>query len=364
MARGKFLLAKSAARRHLLMQDTRYGKLLNYFKRFGFMAGFKALLATKTDSGQSIDWTEMTEDDLMEGDVTIHVMHSTLNYKDGLAITGKAPIIRRWPMIPGVDLAGEVVASKSSEFNAGDKVTANGWGLGETHYGGYAGMARVEAGWVVSIPKQFNTSDAMAIGTAGYTAMLCVMALEQHGVKPGDGPVLVTGASGGVGSVAVAILSKLGYEVVASTGRTEEEDYLKYLGAAEVVDRNEFSGKAPMLGKERWVGAIDSVGSTTLANILSQTKYYGTVAACGLAQGADLPTNVMPFILRGITLQGVDSVRAPKERRMEAWKRLAKDLDIGKLRAMAVAHPLEDVLELAPQIVEGKVRGRVVFSVG
>lgn len=327
------------------------------------MAGFSALLATKTDAGQSIDWAELTEDDLMQGDVTIRVTHSTLNYKDGLAITGKAPVIRRWPMIPGVDLAGEVESSKSAEFKAGDRVTVNGWGMGETHLGGYAGKARVPSGWVVPIPKQFNNSDAMAIGTAGYTAMLCVMTLEDNGLKPKDGPIIVTGASGGVGSVAIAILSKLGYEVVASTGRTEEEEYLQYLGASEVIDRNEFSGKVPMLGKERWAGAVDSVGSTTLANILAQTKYYGTVAACGLAQGADLPANVMPFILRGITLQGVDSVMAPKERRIEAWKRLAKDLDIGKLRAMAVAHPLDDVLELAPQIIKGQVRGRVVFSV-
>ncbi len=328
------------------------------------MAGFKALLATKSDEGQSVDWVELTEDDLMEGDVTIRVTHSTLNYKDGLAITGKAPIIRHWPMIPGVDLAGVVETSKSSEFKAGDNVTVNGWGLSETHYGGYAEKARVKAEWVVPIPKQFNSSDAMAIGTAGYTAMLCVLALEEHNVKPNSGPVLVTGASGGVGSVAIAVLSKLGYEVVASTGRTEEEDYLKYLGASEIIDRTEFSGKPSMLGKERWAGAVDSVGSSTLANILSQTKYYGAVAACGLAQGPDLPASVMPFILRGITLQGVESIMAPKERRIQAWTRLAKDLEVGKLRAMAVAHPLEDVLELAPQIVEGKVRGRVVFTVG
>jgi len=325
--------------------------------------GFKALLATKTDAGQSVDWTELNENDLLEGDVTIAVTHSTLNYKDGLAITGSAPVVRRWPMIPGVDLAGEVVKSKSSKIKKGEQVTVNGWGMGETHYGGYAEMARVPAEWVIPIPKQFNNSDAMAIGTAGYTAMLCVMALENNGVKPADGPIIVTGASGGVGSVAIAILSRLGYDVVASTGRTEEEDYLKYLGASEVIDRNELSGKASMLGKERWAGAVDSVGSTTLANIISSTKYYGTVAACGLAQGADLPTNVMPFILRGITLQGVDSVMAPRERRLEAWKRMAKELDIGKLRAMAVAHPLDDVLELAPQIIKGQVRGRVVFSV-
>jgi acrylyl-CoA reductase (NADPH) len=292
------------------------------------------------------------------------VSHSTLNYKDGLAITGKAPIFRRWPMIPGIDLAGVVESSGSSDYKPGDEVVVNGWGLGETHYGGYAEKARVDSGWLVPLPKQFKCADAMAIGTAGYTAMLCVLALEEHDVKPGNGPILVTGASGGVGSVAIALLSKLGYEVVASTGRTEEEEYLKYLGASEVIDRSEFSGKPSMLGKERWAGAIDSVGSSTLANVLSQTKYYGAVAACGLAQGVDLPSSVMPFILRGITLQGVDSVMAPKERRLEAWGRLAKTLDIGKLRAMAVAHPLEDVLELAPLIVEGKVRGRVVFNVG
>lgn len=328
------------------------------------MAGFKALLATKTDGGQSVDWVELTEDDLMDGDVTIKVTHSTLNYKDGLAITGKAPVIRRWPMIPGVDLAGVVESSSSPDYKPGDKVVVNGWQLGETHYGGYAEKARVKSGWLVPLPKQFNCSDAMAIGTAGYTAMLCVMALEEHDVKPGGGPVLVTGASGGVGGVAIALLSKLGYEVAVSTGRTEEEEYLKYLGASEVIDRSEFSGKPAMLGKERWAGAIDSVGSSTLANVLSQTKFGGCVAACGLAQGTDLPTTVMPFILRGITLQGVQSVMTPKARRVEAWERLAKNLDIGKLRAMAVAHPLEDVLELAPQIVEGKVRGRVVFNIG
>jgi len=328
------------------------------------MAGFKALLATKTDQGQSVDWVELTEDDLMEGNVTIRVTHTTLNYKDGLAVTGKARIIRRWPMIPGIDLAGVVESSDSSDYKPGDEVLVNGWQLGETHYGGYAEKARVDAGWLVPVPKQFNCSDAMAIGTAGYTAMLCVLALEEHHVKPGNGPVLVTGAAGGVGSVAIALLSKLGYEAVASTGRTEEEEYLKYLGAAEVIDRSEFSGKPSMLGKERWAGAIDSVGSSTLANVLSQMKYSGAVAACGLAQGVDLPASVMPFILRGITLQGVESVMAPKQRRLEAWARLAKDLDIGKLRAMAVAHPLEDVLDLAPQIVEGKVRGRVVFNVG
>ena len=328
------------------------------------MAGFKALLATRTDQGQTVDWVELTEDDLMAGNVTIKVTHTTLNYKDGLAVAGKAPIFRRWPMIPGIDLAGVVEASRCRDYKPGDAVLVNGWRLGETHYGGYAEKARVEDGWLVPVPKQFNCSDAMAIGTAGYTAMLCVLALEENDVKPGDGPVLVTGASGGVGSVAIALLSKLGFEVIASTGRTEEEDYLKYLGAAGVVDRGELSGEPSMLGKERWGGAIDTVGSSTLANVLSQMKYNGAVAACGLAQGTDLPASVMPFILRGITLQGVESVLAPKQRRLDAWKRLAKDLDIGKLRAMAVAHPLEDVLELAPKIVAGKVRGRVVFNVG
>jgi len=328
------------------------------------MASFKALMATKTDQGQAMDWVELTEDELMAGNVTIKVTHSTLNYKDGLAVSGKAPVIRRWPMIPGIDLAGVVETSKCRDYKPGDEVLVNGWQLGETHYGGYAEKARVEDGWLVPLPKQFNCSDAMAIGTAGYTAMLCILALEEHDVKPSNGPVLVTGASGGVGSVAIALLSKLGYEVIASTGRTEEEEYLKYLGAAGVVDRDELSGKPSMLGKERWGGAIDSVGSSTLANVLSQMKYNGAVAACGLAQGTDLPASVMPFILRGITLQGVESVMAPKQRRLEAWKRLAKELDIGKLRAMAVAHPLEDVLELAPKIVAGKVRGRVVFNVG
>ncbi|MCG8559679.1 MAG: oxidoreductase, partial [Hyphomicrobiales bacterium] len=244
-----------------------------------------------------------------------------------------------------------------------DQVLVNGWGLGETHYGGYAERARVKGDWLVPVPSAFSCEDAMAIGTAGYTAMLCVLALEAHDVTPDKGPVVVTGASGGVGSVAIAVLAKLGYEVAASTGRTEEADYLKGLGASEIVDRTEFSGKARPLNRERWAGAVDAVGSTTLANVISQLKYYGCVAACGLAQGPDLPASVMPFILRGVTLQGVESVMAPKAKRMEAWSRLAEDLDIAKLKAMTDVHPLSDVLELAPQIVEGKVRGRVVFAV-
>lgn len=328
------------------------------------MSQFKALMASKDDGGQKIDWEEISESDLMEGDVTVRVTHSTLNYKDGLAVTGKAPIIRQYPMIPGIDFAGIVEASSDPEFKEGDAVLVNGWGLGELHYGGYAEKARVPGSFLVAVPEPFSCEDAMAIGTAGYTAMLCILALEDHHVTPDKGPVLVTGASGGVGSVAVAVLAKLGYEVAASTGRTDEADYLKGLGAAQIIDREEFSGPAKPLGRERWAGAVDAVGSTTLANVISQLKYYGCVAACGLAQGADLPASVMPFILRGVTLQGCESVMAPKERRIQAWDRLARDLDIEKLKAMTDVHPLEDVIELAPKIVAGKIRGRVVFEVG
>lgn len=327
------------------------------------MSRFRALLISKADDGQSVDWTELSEDELMDGDVTVRVTHSTLNYKDGLAVTGTAPIVRSWPMIPGIDLAGVVESSTHPDYKEGDEVLVNGWGLGETHYGGYAERARVKGDWLVPVPPAFSCEDAMAIGTAGYTAMLCVLALEAHDVTPDRGPIVVTGASGGVGSVAIAVLAKLGYEVAASTGRTEEADYLKSLGASEIVDRSEFSGKARPLARERWAGAVDAVGSTTLANVIAQTKYYGCVAACGLAQGPDLPASVMPFILRGITLQGVESVMAPKAKRVEAWSRLAQDLDIAKLKAITDVHPLSEVLELAPQIVAGKVRGRVVFSV-
>jgi acrylyl-CoA reductase (NADPH) len=325
---------------------------------------FKALVISKDDGGQKVDWAEMSEDDLMDGEVTIRVTHSTLNYKDGLAVTGKAPIVRSYPMIPGIDLAGVVESSTSGEYKEGDEVLVNGWGMGELHFGGYAEKARVPASFLVPVPKPFSCQDTMAVGTAGYTAMLCVLALEDHNVTPDKGPVVVTGASGGVGSVAVAVLAKLGYEVVASTGRTSEADYLKELGATEIIDREELSGPAKPLGRERWAGAVDAVGSTTLANVIAQTKYYGCVAACGLAQGPDLPASVMPFILRGVTLQGCESVMAPKEKRVEAWNRLASDLDIAKLNAMTEVHPLADVLDLAPKIVAGQVRGRIVFEVG
>jgi acrylyl-CoA reductase (NADPH) len=328
------------------------------------MERFHALLATKGDTGPSVAWTELGEADLMAGDVDVRVSHSTINYKDGLALTGKSPVIRRWPMVPGIDFAGTVLRSGSPDFKAGDEVVLNGWGLGETHLGGYAQMARVQAGWLVPKPAAFTPAQAMAIGTAGYTAMLCVIALEKAGVTPASGPLLVTGAAGGVGSVAIAVLAKLGYTVTASTGRKEETPYLTALGAREIIDRAELSGPAKALGKERWAGVVDAVGSTTLANALSQTKYGGAVAACGLAQGMDLPASVAPFILRGVTLAGIDSVMAPKPKRLEAWNRLAKDLDRSKLDAMTVTRPLRDVQALAPEILAGKVRGRVVLEVG
>lgn len=328
------------------------------------MDKFHALLATKGDKGPNVAWTEIGEADLMPGDVDVRVSHSTINYKDGLALTGKAPVIRRWPMVPGIDFAGKVVRSGSPDFKPGDEVLLNGWGLGETHLGGYAEMARVKAEWLVAIPPGFTPSQTMAIGTAGYTAMLCVIALEKAGLTPAAGPVLVTGAAGGVGSVAIALLAKLGYTVIASTGRKEEQAYLADLGASEIIDRAELSGPAKPLGKERWAGAVDAVGSHTLANVLSQTKYAGAVAACGLAQGMDLPSSVAPFILRGVTLAGVDSVMAPKAKRIEAWSRLARDMDRAKLDSMTVTRPLLDVLKLAPDILAGKVRGRVVLEIG
>ena len=328
------------------------------------MQRFKALVASKGPSGQSLAWQELGLSDLMEGDVAVRVSHSTVNYKDGLAITGKAPVIRRWPMIPGIDFAGQVVSSSHAEYKAGDAVILNGWGVGETHFGGYAQMARVKGDWLVRMPAQFSAAESMAIGTAGYTAMLCVLALERHGVKPGSGPVLVTGAAGGVGSVAIALLAKLGYQVIASTGRMGEADYLEGLGAAEIMDRAELAQPARPLAKERWAGAVDAVGSHTLANALSMTKYGGTVAACGLAGGMDLATSVAPFILRGVTLAGVDSVMAPKPLRTEAWSRLARDLDKTKLAALTVTRPASDVVALAPDIIAGKVRGRIVLELG
>lgn len=327
------------------------------------MDRFKALLATKSEAGQKVDWAELGEADLHEGDVIVRVSHSTINYKDGLALTGKAPIIRRWPLIPGIDFTGTVESSSHPGFKSGDGVILNGWGLGETHHGGYAQYARVKGDWLVKRPSVFTAAETMAIGTAGYTAMLCILALEAHDVTPAKGPVLVTGAAGGVGSVAVSVLGKLGYHVIASTGRREEEGFLKSLGASEIIDRAELAGPARPLGKERWAGAVDVAGSHTLANALSMTRLHGCVAACGLAQGMDLQSSVAPFILRGVTLAGIDSVMAPLSKRVEAWDRLARDLDRGKLAELTVTHKLGDVLDLAPEIIAGKIRGRIVLEV-
>ena len=324
---------------------------------------FKALLISRDeDKKQSVDWAEMTDDQLMEGDVTVAVEATTVNYKDGLAITGAAPVVRKFPLIPGIDFAGTVISSENPDWNAGDKVVLNGWGVGETHWGAYAGKARVNGDWLVPLPDGMSAREAMAVGTAGYTAMLCILALERHGIDPARGPVVVTGAAGGVGSVAVAVLSKLGYQVVASTGREAEHGYLKDLGAAEIIDRAELSGPAKPLARERWAGGIDAVGSHTLANVLSMTSYGGAVAACGLAQGMDLPTSVAPFILRGVSLLGIDSVMAPKEIRMEAWRRIASDLDRDKLAAMTTVMPFDDVIKAAGDIIGGSVRGRLVIE--
>lgn len=328
------------------------------------MDRFKAFLATKGDHGTKIEWTELGASDLMDGDVTVRVSHTTVNYKDALALTGKAPIIRKWPLIPGIDFAGTVEASSNADFKAGDGVILNGWGVGEGHHGGYAEYARVNGDWLIKRPAEFTPAQAMAIGTAGYTAMLCVLALEAHDVTPVKGPVLVTGASGGVGSVAVAVLAKLGHQVIAATGRPEEESYLKALGAAEIISRAELSGPARALNKERWAGAIDVAGSHTLANVISMTKYGGCVASTGLAQGMDLPGSVAPFILRGITLAGVDSVMAPRHKRELAWSRLARDLDLAKLDAMTSTHPIAEAPAIAADLMAGKVRGRVVLEVG
>jgi acrylyl-CoA reductase (NADPH) len=324
---------------------------------------FRALLLEKSDGGQTGRLAELTDANLMEGDVTVDVSHSTVNYKDGLALTGAAPVVRRWPMIPGIDFAGTVRHSTHAGFAAGDKVILNGWGVGETHLGGFAARARVKGDWLVKMPAAFTPAETMAIGTAGYTAMLAVMALEDHGLTPTSGPVLVTGAAGGVGSVAVALLAKLGFSVIASTGRPEEADYLKSLGVSEIITRADLSGDPRPLNKERWAGAVDSVGSKTLANVLSMTKYGGCVAACGLAAGMDLPSSVAPFILRGVTLAGIDSVMAPKARRERAWARLAADLDKAKLAAMTRAVPLMEAAGLGPDILAGKVRGRIVVDV-
>jgi acrylyl-CoA reductase (NADPH) len=328
------------------------------------MATFKAIVIEKTEAGQTVGLKDFDANDLMDGDVTIAVEWSTVNYKDGLAITGKSPVVRRFPMIPGVDLAGTVEASSHPAWKAGDKVVVNGWGLGETHLGAYAQKARVKGDWLVRLPASMLARDAMAIGTAGYTAMLSVIALERHGLTPSDGAVLVTGAAGGVGSVAVALLAKLGFAVAAATGRPQEADYLKRLGAREIIDRQELEGKPRPLGKERWAAAIDVVGSTTLANVLSMIRYRGAVAACGLAGGIDLPATVAPFILRGVSLLGIDSVMRPLPDRELAWRRLEADLDRTKLAEMTEEIGLAEVIPAGRAILEGKVRGRIVVKIG
>ena len=323
---------------------------------------FKALLLNKADSFsaavQAVDSVN-----LPAGDVTVAVEYSTLNYKDGLAITNKGPVVRNWPMVAGIDGAGTVLESAHPNWKPGDSFIHNGWGVGETHWGCLAEKARLKGDWLVKLPAAFTTRQAMCIGTAGYTAMLCVMALEDHGVQPGDGEVLVTGATGGVGSVAVALLAKLGYKVVAATGKLSEEAYLKSLGATSIIDRAELSQPGKPFQKERWAGVVDAVGSNTLANALAQTRYSGTVAACGLAQGMDLPTTVMPFILRGVTLVGVDSVMAPIALRQRAWSRLAQDLNPTLLESMIEEVPLEAAIDKAHALMDGKVRGRVVVRI-
>lgn len=324
---------------------------------------FKALLATKTDDVISAELADFDETNLMPGNVTVVIDYSTVNYKDAMAISGRASVIQQFPLIPGIDFSGIVETSSHPGFKAGDRVVANGWGLSQTHHGGLAQKARVSGDWLIKLPEVFSTRDAMAIGTAGYTAMLAVLALEHAGLTPDRGEVLVTGASGGGGSIAVALLSSLGYHVIASTGRLEETDYLRGLGAAEVIDRRTLSEPAAPIAKERWVGAIDSVGSYTLANVLAQTRYRGAVAAFGLAQGADLPGSVLPFILRNVTLAGIDSVNAPQDVRLNAWARLARDLDLTKLASTTQTVSLAAVPGLADPVLRGQVRGRTVVDV-
>jgi acrylyl-CoA reductase (NADPH) len=324
---------------------------------------FKAVRIEKADKGTTVALAQFDEAELMEGDVTVRVEWSTVNYKDGLAVTGKAPVVRRFPMIAGIDFAGTVETSTNPNWKPGDKVIGNGWGMGETHLGTYAEKVRVKGDWLVRLPDGMTARDAMAVGTAGYTAMLSVLALEKHGLKPADGPIVVTGAAGGVGSVAIAVLSKLGYHVIASTGRTSEEGYLRGLGASEIIDRNELSGPAKPLAKERWAGGIDSVGSTTLANLLSMTKYRGAIAACGLAAGMDLPSSVAPFILRGVCLLGIDSVMCPIELRKQAWARLATDLDHAKLAEITQEITLDQVIDAGAKVLAGQVRGRIVVKI-
>ena len=327
------------------------------------MGTFRAIRVDKAEKATAVALTQFDEAELMEGDVTVRVEWSALNYKDGLAVTGKAPVVRRFPMIAGIDFAGTVEQSSHPQWKPGDKAICTGWGMGETHLGAYAEKARVKGDWLVRLPAGMSTRDAMAIGTAGFTAMLAVLALEKHGLSPKDGAMVVSGAAGGVGSVATAVLSRLGYHVIASTGRMSEAAYLKGLGAAEVIDRSELSGPAKPLAKERWAGGVDSVGSTTLANILSMTKYRGAIAACGLAAGMDLPSSVAPFILRGVCLLGIDSVMCPIELRKSAWARLASDLDRGKLTEITHEIGLGDVIAAGAKILAGQVRGRIVVKI-
>jgi acrylyl-CoA reductase (NADPH) len=324
---------------------------------------FQAILIEKDEQGYRATQQAIDDSLLPAGDVTVRVAASTLNYKDGLAITGQSPVVRIFPLVPGIDLAGTVESSTHPAWQPGDQVILNGWGVGETHSGGLAERARLKGDWLVPLPAAFTPEQAMAIGTAGYTAMLCVLALERHGVTPDKGEIVVTGAAGGVGSVAVALLARLGYTVVAVTGRASEAPYLKELGASEVLDRSAFNAPGKPLAKERWAGAVDTVGSHTLANVCASTRYGGVVTACGLAGGFDLPATVMPFILRGVTLAGVDSVMAPRTLRLQAWERLARDLDPAKLGLMTRTIGLDEVIPTARQLLDGQVRGRVVVKI-
>lgn len=325
---------------------------------------FKAILLSQTEDKKTrAELLELDESRLPDRDVTVAVDYSTLNYKDALAITGRGAVVRSWPLVPGIDLAGTVTASRSPDWKPGDKVVVTGWGLGENHWGGLAQQARLDAGWLLRIPAPFDARRAMTIATAGFTAALCVMALQRHGCRPGDGEVLVTGAAGGVGSIAVALLGSLGYAVVASTGRPQEADYLKGLGAARIVARSELAAAGKPLQKEVWTGVVDTVGSHTLANACAQTRFYGAVAACGLAGGGDFPTTVMPFILRGVTLYGINSVLVPNAERAKAWALMAQHLDAKKLDAMAVEIGLSEAIAYAPRLIEGQVRGRTVVDV-
>ena len=324
---------------------------------------FNAILIERDPPPYRASLKKLEESQLPAGDVSVRVEYSTLNYKDALAITGKGPVVRQFPLVPGIDFAGTVDESSNPGFKRGDKVLLNGWGVGEAHWGGLAQLARVKADWLIPLPGALTTRQAMAVGTAGYTAMLCVMALERHGVTPSDGEILVTGAAGGVGSIAVALLSKLGFRVVAMTGRPAESGFLTELGAAEIMDRAAYAGAGRPLAKERWAGAIDVVGSHTLANVCASLRYGGVVAACGLAGGMDFPGTVAPFILRGITLAGIDSVMRPRPDRVEAWRRLSRDLELNKLELLTVEISLAQALERAATILEGQVRGRIVVDV-